>query len=445
MKSITIPAGAEEILKQLNCAGYGAYLVGGCVRDCLMGRQPHDWDICTSATPTEMLYLFRHDMVIETGLKHGTITVVKDDGGYEVTTFRVDGEYTDGRHPDEVRFVRHLEEDLARRDFTINAIAMDADRNLYDPFGGAHDIVNRKIRCVGCPVDRFREDGLRILRAMRFASTLGFTIDYETWNAIHLCRELLTKISAERINSELCKLLAGDNVGNVLLAYTDVITTIIPELAPCVGFNQNNYYHIRTVWNHIVDTVERAPKEVRLPLLLHDIAKPNCYTEDERGGHFYGHPKFSAIMADDILRRLKFDNATRESTVELVLYHDAELVARRGAVKRWLNRIGKEQFFRLLDMQKADAESHTPGTMDKKLGALVEVRELAANILAEGECFTVKDLAIDGFDVMTIKGLKPGPEVGAILKYALELVINEQLPNTDEALEKWLIELKEVP
>lgn len=440
MADIAIPAGAKEILERLEHVGHEAYLVGGCVRDYLMGCAPHDWDICTSATPEEVLECFKDYDVIETGLKHGTVTVMCSDGAYEVTTFRVDGKYIDGRHPEEVKFVTNLTEDLARRDFTINAIAMDVDGNLYDPFGGIADIHHRIIRCVGCPVDRFREDGLRILRALRFASVLGFTIDFDTWNAIHLCRTMLTKISAERIMSELCKLLAGENVGNILRAYTDVIEVIIPEIKPCVGFKQNNYYHIRDVWEHMIDTVERAPKEIRLVMMLHDIAKPNCYTEDERGGHFYAHPKFSAIMADDILRRLKFDNATRESTIDLILYHDAELVARRGAVKRWLNRIGKNQFFRLLDIQKADAESHTPGTQDKKLATLVEVRELAVKILEEGQCFTIKDLAINGFDVMQIKKLYSGPEVGAILKYALELVINDQLPNTREALIKWLKE-----
>lgn len=438
MVDIKVPVGAREILNRLESAGFEAYLVGGCVRDYLMQREPHDWDICTSATPSEVLQLFKDDNVIETSLKHGTVTIVKKDGQYEVTTFRVDGEYKDGRHPDEVRFVTNLVDDLARRDFTINAIAMDADGTLYDPFCGARDIREHVIRCVGNAENRFQEDGLRVLRALRFASVLGFTVDVDTWEAIHDCKDMLNNISAERIMTELRKLLAGKNVGNVLRAYPDVLGVFIPEILPCVGFDQNNPYHVYNVWDHIVDTIERAPADVRLVLLFHDIGKPSCYTEDERGGHFYGHPAVSAKMADEIMRRLKFDNETRESTVELVLYHDAEIVARPNNVKRWLNRIGKEQFLRLLDIKKVDMESHTPGTQEKRLSVLSAVKELTEQIVLEDQCFTMKDLAIDGHDVMQLKGLQPGPEVGRILKEALALVIDEQLPNTREALIEWL-------
>lgn len=442
MGNIMIPAGATEIINQLNAIGHEAYLVGGCVRDYLMRRTPNDWDICTSATPNEVLQCFKDDNVIETGLKHGTVTVMKSDGGYEVTTFRVDGEYKDGRHPEEVRFVTQLVDDLARRDFTINAIAMDGHGVLYDPFGGELDIRNQVIRCVGDAAERFKEDGLRVLRALRFSSVLDFTIHPDTREAIHSCKHMLTNISAERITSELCKLLTGFRVGDVLREYSDVIGVFIPEILPCVGFNQNNPYHIYDVWNHIVDTVEHAPFCVRLALLFHDIGKPSCYSEDERGGHFYGHPMVSAKMADEIMRRLKFDNETRESTVELVLYHDAELVAKPGSVKRWLNRIGEEQFLRLLDIKKADMESHTPGTQIARLWTLASVSRVTEQIVLEDQCFTMKDLALNGNDVMQMKDLEPGPEVGRILKEMLSLVIDEKLPNTREALTEWLIEIQ---
>ena len=352
-----IPAGAGYILQMLTAAGHEGYLVGGCVRDLLRGVEPHDWDICTSALPEETEQRFAGRRILGTGLKHGTVTVLVEDEPYEITTYRREGPYSDRRRPDYVRFVPDLAEDLARRDFTMNAIAMDLDGNLRDPFGGAEDIRAGLIRCVGEPDPRFQEDGLRVMRALRFAAVFGYEIEAHTARAIHENRAMLDRVAAERINVELRKLLVGKDAGNVLRQYPDVFCQFWPQLGPLVTLEQHSPWHCRGGWEHTIHAVEAAPADValRLAMLLHDIGKPACKSTDEQGvDHFYGHPAVSARLADEMLQALKFDSKTRERVVLLVKRHDVPLPPTGPAIRRWLSRLGPEAFFQLLEVKRAD-------------------------------------------------------------------------------------------
>ncbi|MDB7829171.1 CCA tRNA nucleotidyltransferase [Intestinimonas butyriciproducens] len=436
MDKIMIPHGAQEILETLQFNGYEAYVVGGCVRDSLLGVEPKDWDICTSAIPSRILYSFRDKRVIETGLKHGTVTVVMDDGQYEVTTFRVDGDYSDHRHPDSVNFTESLREDLARRDFTINAMAYSEKTGLVDPFGGAQDLKRKVISCVGNPNDRFSEDALRILRALRFASTYQFDIDNRTSKAIHSKADTLNEIAAERIRVELCKLLSGKGVLCVLMDYSDVIATIIPELRPCIGFEQNNRYHQYTVYNHIAHAVENYKGNddvVNVALLLHDIGKPLCYTEDERGGHFHGHGVVSHDIAEVVLDRLRFDNKSKADILELVLYHDSVIEPAPRVVKRWLNKIGEVQFLRLMDIRIADILAHAVDTQQSRIERHHALVQIEKNVIEEEQCFKLKDMNINGKDLIEI-GVPEGKRVGMILDALLESVISGYIPNDHDIL-----------
>lgn len=433
-----IPDGARHILQTLSSAGYEAYLVGGCVRDLLRGVEPHDWDICTSALPEETERCFAGQRVIETGLKHGTVTVMDKGEPYEITTYRTEGPYSDSRRPDFVRFVANLEEDLARRDFTMNAIAMDLQGNLRDPFGGASDIKSSLIRCVGEPGLRFQEDGLRVMRTLRFASVFGYEIEAQTAQAVHKNRAMLGRVAAERINTELCKLLTGKNAGDVLRQYPDVLCQFWPQLEPLMTLEQNNPWHCWGGWEHTIHALEAVPADValRLTMLLHDIGKPACKSSDERGiDHFYGHPAVSAQMADQMLRALKFDNKTRERVVLLVERHDAQLPPRSQVIRRWLNRLGQETFFQLLEVKRADNMGQAPEKVKDRLTELDEIRAKAEQILAERQCLTLKDLAVDGRDVIAA-GVKPGPEVGRVLEELLERVLNGEVSNKRETLLK---------
>ena len=436
--TIGIPSGADEIITALRSSGYDAYVVGGCVRDSLLGKEPHDWDICTSATPDEMREVFSARRVYDTGVKHGTLTIRADDGvAYEVTTFRTDGEYSDNRHPDTVTYVRSLREDMARRDFTVNAMAYSKENGLVDYYGGKDDLNVGLIRCVGDYDARFQEDALRVLRALRFASVYGFAIEEQTAAAIHRNAHLLKNISSERIREELCKLLVGKGVLNVLLGYSDVMATIIPELAPCIGFEQNNSYHQYNVYDHIAHAVasyEGSDTAINVALLLHDIAKPQCYYENETGGHFGGHGVKSAEVAKDVTARLKFDNKTRDAIVELVLYHDSAIAATQKAVRRWLNKIGEERFRQLLEVQTADTMAHVEAVHASRLAQRDAVESVLSQVLAENQCFTMKDLAINGHDIMTELGLQEGRQVGDVLKYLLDKVIAGEVPNERDEL-----------
>lgn len=435
MHKINIPSGAAQILSMLKRHGFDGYIVGGSVRDSLLGLQPKDWDICTSAIPEQVEEIFKDNRIIETGLKHGTVTIIMDDGQYEVTTFRTDGAYSDCRRPDNVTFVRNVEDDLARRDFTINALAYDGDR-LIDLYGGVHHLEQGVISCVGNADDRFNEDALRIMRALRFASIYGFKIADETAKAIHKNAKLLNNIAVERINVELCKLLCGKGALQILLDYNDIIATIIPELKPCIGFDQNNRYHQYTVYDHIahaVDNYKGADLTVKLTLFFHDIGKPTCYTEDENGGHFHGHGIPSRDITERVLQRLRFDNKTQKDVTELVLYHDSVIEPTLKTVKRWLNKIGEEQLLRLLDIRMADILAHAEGTQESRIERCVAVRELMNSIIAEKQCFAIKDLAIGGADILDL-GVPQGKLVGEILNHLLDKVISGELYNNKDAL-----------
>lgn len=436
MGCVCIPKGAQNIIDTLEASGYEAYVVGGCVRDSLLGIVPHDWDICTSAVPSEIESCFEGRRIVETGLQHGTVTIIEDGVSYEITTFRIDGKYSDSRHPDKVTYTKDIDSDLSRRDFTFNAMAYNERVGLIDPLGGAFDLIRGEISCVGNANDRFKEDALRIMRALRFASTYGFTISERTNEAIHINKKLLNNIAAERIREELCKIVMGKGVLGVLLNYSDIIATIIPEIEPCIGFQQNNPYHQYTVYDHIAHAVSNYSgddQSVKLALLLHDIGKPLCYTEDEKGGHFYGHGVYCHDVADKVMKRLRFDNRTADEVLTLVLYHDAIIEPTTKAIKRWLNKIGPQRFCQLMDVRKADILAHTKGTQASRVDKCNMVKAVFEQVIEAEQCFSISDLAINGYDIMDL-GVPEGKRVGEILKKLLDAVIAEDIENEHIAL-----------
>lgn len=435
MVKINLPDGASAILMALQSHGFDAYMVGGCVRDSLLGKEPKDWDICTSALPSQVEEIFSGFRVLETGIEHGTVTVLMDDGQYEVTTFRTDGAYSDFRRPDSVSFVSDIKEDLARRDFTVNAMAYN-QQGLLDLYGGRDDIQNKVISCVGNADERFGEDALRMMRALRFAAVYGFTIAPETARSIHRSKDLLNHIAVERINVELCKLLLGSYSLQILLDYSDVMSVIIPEFKPCVGFDQNNRYHQYTVYDHMMYAVSRCKSNdlsVRLALFLHDIGKPLCYTEDENGGHFHGHAVPSHEIAKTVLDRLRFDNKTKNEVLELVLYHDSVIEPTAKTVRRWLNKIGEERFRQLLFLREADILAHAEGTQESRLERCHSLYPILEDILKEEQCFKLKDMQLNGKDVMAL-GVPEGKRVGEILQSLLDRIIAGELENDRDVL-----------
>ena len=433
---IQIPEHALTVVERLERYGYEAYVVGGCVRDSLLGRSPKDWDVCTNALPEEVLRVFRRFHVIKTGLQHGTVTVMVSHQPVEVTTFRIDGAYTDNRHPDSVNFVSRVEEDLARRDFTINAMAYNPTRGLVDAFGGQEDLRAGIIRCVGEPDARFNEDGLRILRALRFAARYNFGIETETAFSIHRNRHLLENVSVERIFAELKGILVGEGVLGMMQAFPDVFAIIIPELAPTIGFDQRNPHHCYDVWTHIAHAVQAAPADevLRLALLLHDIAKPATYTLGEDGkGHFYDHGQVGADMARDILLHLKSDTATLQNVVTLVREHDRVLPTTAPGMRRIIGKLGISTLQQLLAVKQADMSAQSTHEREQKKATLRDAHLLLEDVLDEPPAFTVGDLAITGRDLIAL-GVKPGPALGHILKTLLSEVQDELLDNTRDAL-----------
>ena len=431
-----IPSGAEHILQSLTAAGYDANFVGGCVRDLLRGAAPHDWDICTSARPEETAACFPDCRIINTGLRHGTVTVLTGGQLYEITTYRTEGPYSDSRRPDFVRYVTDLQQDLARRDFTMNAIALGPDGALRDPFRGADDIKAGLIRCVGDPACRFQEDGLRIMRALRFAAVFGYRIDGPTSRAIHDHRAVLDRVAAERIQAELCKLLAGRSAGDILRQYSDVLFQFWPELEPLTTLAQNNPWHCWNGWEHTLHALEAAPSHpsVRLAVLLHDIGKPRCQSTDEAGiDHFYGHPAVSAELAETLLRRLRFGRAAIKRVVTLVEYHDTPLPRDGRGIRHWLNRLDPETFFQLLEVKRADMLGQAPEKAAARLEEWNHIKAEAEQIIAKRQILTLKDLAVNGGDVIAA-GINPGPAVGRILEQLLERVLSGELPNRREIL-----------
>ena len=433
---ICVPDNALTVLQRLEHFGYEAYVVGGCVRDSLLGRSPKDWDVCTNALPEEVLRVFRRFHVIKTGLQHGTVTVMADHQPVEVTTFRIDGDYSDNRHPDSVNFVSRVEDDRARRDFTINAMAYNPTRGLVDAFGGQEDLQARIIRCVGEPDARFNEDGLRILRALRFAARYDFGIETETAFSMHRNRHLLENVSVERIFSELKGILVGEGVLGMMQAFPDIFTVIIPELAPAVGFDQCNPHHCYDVWTHTAHAVQAAPADevLRLALLLHDMAKPATFTTGDDGkGHFYGHGEKGAALARSILLRLKSDTSTLQAVETLVREHDSMLPTSAPGMRRLIGRLGVERLQQLLTIKRADMAAQSTHEREQKKATLRAAHLLMEDVLDEPPAFTVGDLALNGRDLMTM-GATPGPAMGSILKTLLSEVQDELLPNTREAL-----------
>lgn len=436
---IRMPANVRAILSLLHAKGYEAYAVGGCVRDSVMGREPNDWDITTSATPYEVKALFQK--TVDTGLQHGTVTVLMGGQGYEVTTYRIDGAYEDGRHPREVQFTSHLEEDLKRRDFTINAMAYSDETGLIDKFDGMGDLQRKIIRCVGDPWQRFEEDALRILRAVRFAAQLGCSIEKETRQAIVDLAPTLQRISAERIQVECVKLLTSDQPQMWETVYeTGISRIIMPEFDAAMDCAQNTPHHCATVGKHTIRSLPEVEnnKVLRLTMLLHDLGKPACKTTDEAGvDHFKGHGVVSEEIAGKILHRLKFDNDTIYQVKKLVYWHDYRVKPEPRLVRRAMNKVGTELFPLLLKVQRADTLAQSLYLREEKLKRITDVTEIYEEILAKQQCVTLKELAVNGKDLIA-HGVKPGKELGEILQWMLEKVIEEpELNEKEKLLELW--------
>lgn len=439
---IEVPAPVYFIIQELEKHGHEAYMVGGCVRDSVLGRKPHDYDICTSATPDEILQAFPYEEIIPTGLQHGTVTILINKEPFEVTTYRIDGDYSDNRRPDNVTFTKNLVEDLRRRDFTINAMAYNPKTGLIDPFNGMEDIKYKKIRCVGSAEDRFNEDALRILRAIRFEAQLGFAGLPETMFEIERQYERLKNISIERINNEFCKIVASKQFCVELVLYFNVFSLFIPELKDLIGFQQNNPYHAYDVFDHTVHAIEKCESDdlvTRLAVFFHDFGKPHSYQDGEDGiRHFKGHGKVSAEITDSIMKRLRFDNETRNNVVELVYYHDATFEAGNKYIKRWLNKIGEKQFRRLLEVRKADIKGQKPDYEKSRIEKINNIEIILEEILQEQECFSLKDLAVNGNDVKKTMNLKEGEDVGYWLNEILKRVMDGELKNDRDALIYWM-------
>lgn len=436
---IRLPETVRSIIGTLQDAGYEAYAVGGCIRDTLLGRTPHDWDITTSAHPEEIRALFRR--TVDTGIRHGTVTVLLGGEAFEVTTYRIDGEYKDSRHPEKVTFTDDLIEDLRRRDFTVNALAYNDSRGLVDAFRGEKDLTDGVIRAVGDAKERFSEDALRILRAVRFAAQLGFRVEDATLDAAKRLAGSLRNISAERIRDELLKLLLSDRPEELLTCYECGMTAVfLPEFDRAMETPQNTPHHCYTVGRHTVESIRHIEKEpvLRLTMLLHDLGKPASRTTDEKGrDHFYGHPEKSAELAQEILRRLKLDNDTIRRVVRLVRWHDEKPKLSEEKVRQAVARCGEEAFPELFLVKEADTLAQSDYRREEKLAYIKEFRRIYERILSRGDCLTVQALALDGKDLIGM-GYEPGPQIGETLRFLLSEVLSEPSYNTPEKLRELL-------
>lgn len=433
-RAFSLSPAAEEALDRLHGAGYEAWVVGGCVRDFLLGQPPKDFDVTTSALPEETKAVFADCRVIETGIRHGTVTVLLKGEPLEITTYRVDGGYSDARHPDGVTFTRSLREDAARRDFTMNAMAYAPGLGLRDFFGGRVDVQNAQIRALGNPEIRFQEDALRILRGLRFSSELGFSLELATEQAARREAGRISGLSAERIAAELDKLLRGKDVGRVLHAYPDILGNAIPELLPMVGFDQRNHHHCYDLLLHTAAAVDHVPPQsaLRWAALLHDVGKPRCFALGEDGeGHFYGHAKESTAMTGEILQRLRLPKNLRETVETLVRYHDSVIEEDPRSVRRWLNRLGEETFFALLDLQRGDTAALAPAYRARQ-AHFDRLEAMARSILDEAPCLQLRDLAVNGHDLMA-EGLR-GKEIGQTRTFLLDQVLEGAVPNEKEPM-----------
>lgn len=432
---VQIPEQVNTILEALGQKGFEAYVVGGCVRDALLGKKPHDWDITTSALPQEVKKIFQR--TVDTGLKHGTVTVLIGKEAYEVTTFRLDGVYEDGRHPKEVTFTPSLEEDLKRRDFTINAMAYNSATGLVDLFGGQSDLMNGIIRAVGDPVQRFSEDALRIMRAVRFSAQLGYTIAPSTLEAASELAPNLALISRERIREELEKTLLSDRPDLLRTAYEAGITKqFLPEFDRCMETPQNNPHHCYSVGEHILKSVSlvRKDKVLRLTMFLHDFAKPAYRTTDGAGiDHFRGHAEAGSEMAREILKRLKYDNDTLRKVVTLVKWHDRPIRSTEPSVRKAVGKIGEDLFPLILEVKQADLLAQSMFLREEKQEMLDRIKKLYKGIVQRGDCLSLKDLAVNGTDLIEA-GVRPGREIGAVLARMLEDVLNVPVHNNRDYL-----------
>lgn len=431
---ISLPNDVLYILNTLNEAGFSAFAVGGCVRDSLRGKNPDDWDITTAAKPEQVMGLFPR--TVPTGLQHGTVTVLVNKNAFEVTTFRVDGEYSDHRRPEQVAFTDDVTEDLSRRDFTMNAMAYHPETGLVDPFGGQKDMEAGLIRCVGDPMVRFDEDALRMMRAVRFAAKTGFCIDKAILTAMQAQKNLILAVSAERIRDELLKTLCSDRPEMIEILYdTGILALILPEVDRCFSVAQHSKYHIYDVGHHILEVVRNVENKqvLRLAALLHDIGKPDMKTTDEAGfDHFKHHDEKSVALSDNILTRLRLDNHTKETVLRLIRHHDRRMAATKVSVRRAVSRVGADLFPDLLSLMRADAKGQEPVHGKESLLHYDVVEQLFCEIVAEGNALSVKDLAISGHDLMAL-GFS-GPQVGATLKAALEFVLEHPEQNEKEIL-----------
>ena len=464
---INLPEKVNILIQHLESCGHEAFAVGGCVRDSILGRTPNDWDLCTSATPEEMKACFagggpqdssHHTCkVIETGLQHGTLTVLLDGDAFEITTYRIDGEYSDGRHPDQVEFTRSLKEDLARRDFTINAMAYNNAAGLVDPFGGQADLNAGILRCVGEPSRRFSEDSLRILRCIRFASQLNYSIEPDTAAAMYSCLPLIDRVAAERIRIEFDKLLCGPAAPEVLRQHRDIIAHIIPEIRPMFDLDQKNAYHVYDVWEHTLQVLSHIPDDpvLRLAAFFHDIGKPPTmtvvpneryvpapappYQRDQTGtgfpewGHFYGHEAAGAEITDKVLRRLKYDNMTRENVCTVIDAHKIVFQSTERHARRLLNKLGESQLRQLIQLELADVKSQNPVYTDERVKNISAFEDALNKVLAAEQCFSLKHLSIKGSDLIEL-GVPQGREIGRILNTLLEQVVDGDLPNDHDTL-----------
>ena len=429
-----LPQSVLSCISRIKTAGFDAYAVGGCVRDSLLGRTPNDYDLCTNATPGQICQIFSDHTLVRAGEKHGTIGVVVDKEVLEITTFRTEGGYQDSRHPDWVKFVPTVEEDLSRRDFTVNAMAYAPDRGYVDPWGGQKDLQDQILRAVGDPTTRFTEDALRILRGVRFAVRFQLTPDPATEQAMTALAPALDKIAKERIFDELCNLLPTLTAQD-LLRFQAILGQVIPELIPSFGFQQHTPHHIYDVFTHTAYVVEAAPKDLALrwAALLHDIGKPQAFYQDEDGkGHFPSHAKYSAQMAEDILYRLKAPTALRERVVLLIAQHMTPLVPDKRLLRRRLSQHGEEVVRQMLALQYADFGSKGTGTPQEE-AVFAQIEDCLQELLAEDACLQIKDLAVNGKDLMAL-GFAPDPTLGKCLQYLLDQVLDETLPNERSAL-----------
>jgi len=438
---MNLPAYVEKAIEILNLNGYDAYAVGGCVRDEMLGITPGDYDVCTNALPEEIKKCFSDFRVILTGEKHGTVTVIIDQP-IEITTFRTEGEYSDNRHPDSVSFVSDIETDLARRDFTVNAMAYSHKTGRVDPYGGARDLDNKLIRCVGDPDKRFEEDSLRIMRALRFSSVYGFEIEEETARSAKKNAHLLSKVSVERLFSEMTKLLMGKHAHAVLKKFTDVVGVIIPEILPTVGFDQHTPHHHLDVWEHILAVVEYSSSEriMRWAALLHDLGKPESYVfGTDNKGHFPGHQDTGARIADTVLKRFRCDNATRLAVVSLIANHDLYFKGEKRDMQLVIHRLGKYTAGRVMEFRIYDSMAQAPDTVEQKVAEATRGLRIFNEVVNEGLCCGINDLKIDGKALMEL-GVPEGKMIRNILETLLLAVIDGCCANEKEALSRYVKE-----